>query len=72
MTLKKFREVTKDLPENTLLITPAPDHSYRRILSAEVGTAVYNQRYGFYEDYGDKINHEESKQDKRCNVIIVD
>jgi hypothetical protein len=54
MNLGQFRLLTRGLPDDTPVLVPASDHSYRSP-DAEVGTALHDQKSRTWtEDYGEE------------------
>jgi hypothetical protein len=65
MTLKKFRELTVDLPEDTVLVCPAPDHSYREARAVAV-VAEHDPQSRYYGEDWDG-----AKPEHRVKVVLV-
>jgi len=77
-TLGDFRKLTADLPDDTPLLTDAPDHSYR-VPGCSVTTAIYHicgWPAPFEPDYGDDpelyghTSEEEVRKNRRKVVVI--
>lgn len=69
MNVAQLRELLKELPDNARVVTGAPDHSYREA-RCEAGTALYDRRSGWSEDYGEEQTPE-AEFGKRLPVLIV-
>ncbi len=68
MNLKKFKELTKDLPDDTVLIVPTRDHDYREP-KIDVTTAMNYDKGHYAEDHGEGTTPE-GKWGKRVNVVV--
>ncbi len=78
-TLGEFRKLTADLPDETFLLTDAPDHHYRRI-GCSITTAVAHVEGAHLEwepDYGDDpelygLSTVEHVQKNRRTVVVIE
>jgi len=73
MTIGQFRLLTKDADDDTPLLIPGSDHSYRDAEATKT-TALrekygYNS-YGWTEDYGEDMTPE-AEYGKRTDVIVL-
>ena len=69
LTVGHLRQLTQHLPPNTVVLVPASDHSYRKT-KAFIGTAIYDERNGWCEDF-DEDNQELEEGCVRVQVLII-
>ena len=68
MSVKELKEIIAGLPDETPVVSPGSDHSYRPA-SAEATTALMERRNQWTEDYGEDTTPE--KYGKRMKVVVV-
>lgn len=69
-TVGQLKKLLQDVPDDTLVVVPASDHSYREV-SASVTTAILDARYDHLsEDFGGGYEPEHDDW-KRINVVLV-
>lgn len=69
MTIGDLKKLIGGLDDDLPILVPAFDHSYRPASARQV-IAVYDQKFGWCEDYGDS-NPPEIPEDARKRVIVV-
>lgn len=69
MTVGQLKKLLAELPDNTPVLVPAPDHSYRDRVSAGAITALYAVE-GWSEDHGEDVTPE-AEYGKRYTVFVV-
>jgi hypothetical protein len=53
MTIKQLKQIIADLPDDSVILVPAPDHTYRNV-GAHITTALYDADHeSWAEDWGD-------------------
>ena len=69
MNIKQLKALIANLPDETLVLQPASDHSYR-MAGAEITTALQEGRNTWSEDYGEDATPE-NEYGKRINVLVI-
>ncbi len=70
ITIKQLKDLIKDLPDETMVLSPDGDHAYRKV-HAEVTTALYDETGpAWTEDYGEKMTPE-AYYGKRLKVLVI-
>lgn len=69
MNAKALKKLLKDVPDNTIILVPGSDHSYRRVMLF-YGTALQEDRGTYTEDYGESVTPE-AECGKRIQALIV-
>ncbi|KKM62741.1 hypothetical protein LCGC14_1518620 [marine sediment metagenome] len=71
MTVRDLKEILEGLADDTLVVIPGSDHSYRLINRISPRTAIKHfMEPSLSEDYGD-LNPDDWKDDKRVKVLVV-
>jgi hypothetical protein len=69
MNIKELKALIERLPDETPVLIPGSDHSYRSA-SAEATTALQERRNQWAEDYGEDTTPENA-YGKRMRVVVV-
>lgn len=69
MNIKELKAIIAGLPDETPIVSPGSDHSYRPA-SAEATTALLERRNQWTEDYGEDTTPEK-EYGKRMRVVVV-
>jgi hypothetical protein len=69
MTVGELRELISELDDDFPVLVPASDHSYRAAVARD-DIAVYDERHGWSEDFGE-LNPDEVTEDDRHYVLVV-
>lgn len=71
ITVGKLKSIINGLPDNTPLVTPSPDHSYR-FCDIIKDTVLYNSNTKqLTEDHGESVTPE-AEYGKRIDAIIIE